>query len=58
AGLKPFVALLHWDLLEALKYEYGGFLSSKIVIELSTRAVKHAFDNFVLVEIVIIKLSG
>ncbi|KAJ8747774.1 hypothetical protein K2173_014453 [Erythroxylum novogranatense] len=29
--IKPFVALFHWDLPQALEDEYGGFLNAKIV---------------------------
>jgi hypothetical protein len=30
-GLKPFVTIFHFDLLQALEDEYGGFLSPQIV---------------------------
>ncbi|KAJ0095388.1 hypothetical protein Patl1_17269 [Pistacia atlantica] len=31
-GIEPFVTLFHWDVPQALEDEYGGFLSSEIVI--------------------------
>uniref|UniRef100_A0A5B7AWG1 Putative strictosidine beta-D-glucosidase n=2 Tax=cellular organisms TaxID=131567 RepID=A0A5B7AWG1_DAVIN len=32
-GIEPYVTLFHWDLPKALEDEYGGFLSSQIVVD-------------------------
>ncbi|CAN0880850.1 Beta-glucosidase 24 [Linum grandiflorum] len=32
-GVTPFVTLFHWDLPQPLEEEYGGFLSSRIVVD-------------------------
>ncbi|KAA8549637.1 hypothetical protein F0562_001345 [Nyssa sinensis] len=32
-GIEPYVTFFHWDLPKALQDEYGGFLSSQIVVD-------------------------